>query len=297
MDWKVWIATAAVMAIVLLVHYPIIKGYFKFQQYCFTPALWKNFPGALAFNIQVAYVYKFAAALFIVAVLLLRRHFATMARRLLDEDVWIVLLLYYLAPAIIFTLSVYITKVYHTRYTIWMIVGAGGFTVALFALATRLSELTGAVLAGLLMVAVMVVPLQKVVEKPLLRSDKDLKQISGLPHDNTPIVITYHHVFMELYHYAPQQLRDRLVYPLSRDLDIRYFGVDTGALLMDAIRKRYHLPIMDYKDILKRYDRFYVLSASIHYLPTLLRQDGYHVKVLKADKWHSLYLVQADKTD
>jgi hypothetical protein len=146
------------------------------------------------------------------------------------------------------------------------------------------------------MVAVMVAPLQKVVEKPLLKSDKGLQQLSGLPHDNTPIVIAYHHVFMELYHYAPQQLRDRLVYPLSRDMDIHYLGVDSGALLMDAIRRRYRLPVMDYKDILGRFNRFYVLSASTHYLPSLLRQDGYHVKVLKTDKWHSLYLVWNDKS-
>ena len=295
MDWKVWIATGAVIAIVLCGHYPIIKGYFKFQQYCWAPALWKYFPVILPLNYRVKYVYLLTIAFFTVAVVLHRRRFAEVARGLLDEYVWMAFLLYFLSPAVIFTLSVYTTKVYLSRYTTWMFIGAGGLAIALFALSVKLSERIGAVLAGLLLVAVMVVPIQKVAENPF-GADEALKQIMGLPHDNTPIVVAHHHVFMELYHYAPEQLRHRLAYPLSRDLDIQYLGFDTGALLMDAIRKRYHLPVMNYKDILDRYDRFYVLSVQGHYLPSLLQQDGRHVKLLHGDTWSALYLVWADKS-
>jgi hypothetical protein len=296
MNWKVWTATAAAIVIVLCMHYSIIAASRKFLQYYWAPALWKDFPGVLPLNITTKYVYELGVALFAVAFLLHRRRFAKAAGGLLHEYVWTAFLLYYLSPAALFALSIYTTHVFVNRYALWMVIGAGGLVVGLFALAAKVSERTGAVLAGLLMLAVMVAPIRKAFEKPrLLESEDAMKEAIGLPHDNTAIVVADHHVFMELYHYTPERLRNRLVYSLNRDLDIRYLEFDTGALLMDAIRKRDHLPIVDYKEILNRYDRFYVVSSPGHYLPTMLHLDGRRVRVLQADTYSALYLVWADK--
>jgi hypothetical protein len=241
-------------------------------------------------------VYVIAVVLFTVAIIVHRRRFAEAARGLLDEYVWTAFLLYSISPAVIFALSVYTTQVFVSRYTVWMFIGAGGFFVGIFALATKRNERWGAALAGFLLLAAMVAPIQKAVEKPLLLgTDEALEETMDFPRDSTAIVVADHHVFMELYHYTSQQIRNRLVYSLSRDQDILYLGYDTGALLMDAIRRRYHLPIVAYKEILKRYDRFYMVSVPGHYLPALLRQDGCRVTVLQEGTWSASYVVLVDK--
>jgi hypothetical protein len=296
MDWKVWVSTAAMIVIVLGLHYPILVTYRKFLPYGWSLALWKYFPGIIALNIRTIYVYVIAVVLFTVAIIVHRRRFAEAARGLLDEYVWTAFLLYSISPAVIFALSVYTTQVFVSRYTVWMFIGAGGFFVGIFALATKRNERWGAALAGFLLLAAMVAPIQKAVEKPLLLgTDEALEETMDFPRDSTAIVVADHHVFMELYHYTSQQIRNRLVYSLSRDQDILYLGYDTGALLMDAIRRRYHLPIVAYKEILKRYDRFYMVSVPGHYLPALLRQDGCRVTVLQERTWSASYVVLVDK--
>jgi hypothetical protein len=292
----VWMVTAGVVAIVLCVHYPILMGNRKFLQYPWALALWKYFPGSIPLNITTKYVYEVMVALFVIAALLYRHRFLAMARGLLDEFMWTAFLLYFVSPAAIFALSVYTTHGFISRYTIWLFIGTGGLAIGLFALATKMNERAAAVLAGILLVAVMVAPVQKAVEKPhLLVSEVALKEIRGLPRDTTAIVIADHHVFMELYHYAPLPIRNRLVYPLSRELDIRYLGYDTGALLMDAIRKRYHLPVLPYMEIVDRNDRFYIVSSLDHYLPSMLKQDGCNVRVMHVETCFALYQVWAGK--
>ena len=243
MNWIVWTAAATAILIVLCMHYSIIVTFHKFMQYTWAKAQWKFFPDAIWLNNRTKYMYGLGIALFAVAVLLHRYRFAEMARGLLDEYVWTAFLLYYLSPAMLFAVFVYTTHGFVNRYTVWMHIGAAGLVIGLFALAARRSERTGAILAVLLSLAVMVAPIRKAVEKPsLIVSEEAMKEATGLPHDNTAVVVADHHVFMELYHYAPPQLRNRLVYSLDRDLDIRYLGFDTGALLMDIVLKSLYSP-------------------------------------------------------
>ena len=297
MNWKIWTVTALVIVSVLVIHYPIIAGYQKFYAYCWAPALWKYFPAILPLNITAKYVYESAVALFIVAIILYRHRFVEMAKGLLDEYVWIAFLLYYVSPVVIFMLSVYTTHVFLSRYTVWMFIGAGGLAVGLFALASKASERIGVILSASLMVAVVFISIQKVVEKdPFIGIDQAIKEAMSLPQDTTPIVVAHHHVFMGLYHYAPPQIRHRLIYSLSREQDIRYLGYDSGALLMEAIRKRYQLPIKDYNEILSHYDRFYVLAVPGHYLPSVMQKDGRRMRVLQTDTYSVLYLTSVDKS-
>ena len=53
-----------------------------------------------------------------------------------------------------------------------------------------------------------------------------------------PIVVANAHAFMELSYYLDPPLRERLVFPLSRDLDLQYRGFDTDALTLGPLGQR-----------------------------------------------------------
>ena len=45
------------------------------------------------------------------------------------------------------------------------------------------------------------------------------------------------HVFLELSYYAPATLRQRLIFPICPDLEVRYLGYDTDAINMTALKQ------------------------------------------------------------
>ena len=64
-----------------------------------------------------------------------------------------------------------------------------------------------------------------------------LAALSSLPDDDDPIILTDFHVFLELSYYAPAALRQRLIFPICPDLEVRYLGYDTDAINMAALKQ------------------------------------------------------------
>ncbi len=291
-DWNMWLITGFVVVMVLLLHYPVFVTYRRFIRYCWMPALWKYFPAVLPLNMTTKYVYEITAALLLITLFIYKKHIISIASNMIEKHVLIAFVLYFLSPALIFIASVYTTKVFISRYTIWMFIGAAGFIIFLFALVIKNNQNVCTFLVLILTGVVTAIYLKKASEKPfLIGTDEAFKAITETADDTLPLVIADHHIFMELYYYAPERIRRRLVYPLSRELDIEYLGFDSGALLMEACRNRYRLPIVNFNRIAAQKGNYYLLSVPDHYLPSVLEKYGKKPKILKKDAYSALYFI------
>jgi hypothetical protein len=99
---------------------------------------------------------------------------------------------------------------------------------------------------------------------------------------------------MELSYYAPAPIRARIIYPLSRDLDLHYLKEDSGALLIAALRRRDHLPVVDYDKVVAEYSCFVLAATLIDYLPTHLARIGFRVTPLDFSISPVLYRVERE---
>jgi hypothetical protein len=114
-------------------------------------------------------------------------------------------------------------------------------------------------------------------------------ELAEPPQGSDPIVIADHHMFVELSHDSAPQLRERFLYLVNADLDLRYLHSDNGALLMEALRHRTSLHILDYDTGMAAHRHFYVAAMQYDYLPTHLAATGWSVKLLHSSGGAALY--------
>jgi hypothetical protein len=96
---------------------------------------------------------------------------------------------------------------------------------------------------------------------------------------------------MELSYYLDQPLRERLVFPLSRELDLQYRGFDTDALTLGPLGRRGQISVKAYDEILAENKRFLLAATQYDYLAQHLTKAGYRVTPL--GEATMLYQVQA----
>ena len=82
---------------------------------------------------------------------------------------------------------------------------------------------------------------------------------------------------MELSYYEKPRLRERLVYPISSELDVHYRGYDTDALIISSLSRRTKLHAKEFAEILAEYHRFFLAATASDYLPWHLAAAGYRV--------------------
>ena len=134
-------------------------------------------------------------------------------------------------------------------------------------------------------------------KKPGLSNGEAVRQeLASLPDGAEPIVVANSMSFLELSYYTAPRIRERLIYPVSRDLDLRFLGYDTDALEMSALSHRTKLHIIDYDAVLAAYPRFVVAAEPTDYLPWHLVKAGYHVVPIGSSKVPVLYEVEAPTT-
>ncbi len=98
---------------------------------------------------------------------------------------------------------------------------------------------------------------------------------------------------MELSYYAESRIRERLIYPVSRDLELRYFGYDTASLLLTALSHRTKLHILGYDAVVAAQPRFVLAALPNNYLPWDLIKAGYRVVPIGSSIAPVLYEVEA----
>ena len=296
MSGKLDIAILASVVPVLLVlglHYPLIAAGKRFQEYYWSPAVLRSIPELYSGYFNVAQkCMLLAVGLLAVFSTTPDRRSARQAGLTLFE--WVATGSLLLMPLCVVVLSRYTTHVFVDRYTLWAVTGIAVMVTALLCAAARGKTAVGVGVLGLLAVGFAWHQVNVLRKMPVLREGEAVRQeLVRLPDSSEPIVIADHHVFMELSYYSAPRLRERLIYPLSRDLDLRYVGYDTGSLLMSALSHRTKLPVFAYDAVLAAHPRFVLAATSKNYLPWHLVRAGYSVIPIGSSKAPVLYEVEA----
>jgi hypothetical protein len=196
-------------------------------------------------------------------------------------------------PLCIVVFSKYATHVFVPRYVLWAV---PGFAVLVAALLYRAARGQAAVGVSLLCVLLAGAALNSGahLRQPGLRDGEAARQaLASLPDGSEPIIVADAHVFMELSYYGESRIRQRLMYPVSRDLDLRYRGTDTDSLLLTALSHRTKLRIVGYDTAFAARTRFVLAAGTNDYLPWHLVKAGYRVVPIGASLPPELYEVEA----
>lgn len=213
---------------------------------------------------------------------------------------WVLAGAFALMPLCAAALSIYTTRVFVDRYTLWALTGAAVLVAALLCRAARGRPVIGVSVLGLLVALMARQEAGELSKGPVLRAGEAIHgELATLADGPEPVVIADHHAFMELAYYAAPRLRERLIYPVSRELDLRYFGVDTGPLLMTALSRRTKLRIVGhdgydgYDAVLAAHPRFLLAARPWDYLPWHLVRAGYRVVPMNGSNPPVVYAVEA----
>jgi hypothetical protein len=87
------------------------------------------------------------------------------------------------------------------------------------------------------------------------------------------------------------------VNPVSAALDVKYFGSDTTALLMTALRCRSKLRIVDFDEAIRTNHSFILAAEAREYVPWHLVAAGYRVTPMHSAAAPLLYRVEAPDLD
>ena len=104
-----------------------------------------------------------------------------------------------------------------------------------------------------------------------------LRDLETLPISSERIVVGDPHVFLELSYYARSPLRERIVHPLSVELDRQYRGSDSDALIISRLAPGAKLNVEDYDRVLAENGSFLLAAIPRDYLPWLLVTAEYGV--------------------
>jgi hypothetical protein len=186
------------------------------------------------------------------------------------------------------------------RYTVWAIIGFAILVGAALHTVTR-RQVIVAVGISVALAAILGVHMMRdaLREPPVLNEGESVFQaLAGLPDGSEPIVVPNSHVFMELAYYGDSRWRDRLVYPLAPDLELRYRGTNNTSFLMSSLRRRaVPLRIVDYKTLLATYPRFVLAVGPSEYMARHLVAEGYRVALVSSASGPVLFQVEAARSN
>jgi hypothetical protein len=274
--------------LVLALHYPLIVSGRQFQ-----PHYWSIAYLGMVTSFFNEYFYPILAicsiALFVLAVLPHSSPTKSVYRLVLPSHEWVVLGTLALMPPLVVAVSTYTTHIFGDRYILWTVIGFALLTCVMLCMAAQGQAAVGVTVLAVLLALLAKQELEPWRRTPVLREGQAvLRELEALPAGNELIVVANTHIFMELSYYAEDPIRQRLVYPLSRDLDIRYENSDTSALIFQALRRRTNLPIKDLDTILSANPRFLLAATRWEYLPWHLVSVGYHVVPIRSAPPHRL---------
>jgi hypothetical protein len=290
------LAAMAPVLLVLGVHYPLITGSAPFQKHFWSPAAWHNIP-----EFYDAYfgtmLGRCMLPIGVLAVFSTTPDDRSAKQPSLIVPEWVVAGAFSLMPLCVVVLSKYTTHVFVSRYVLWAVPGFAVLVAALLCRVARGRAAVGVSLLGLLVALAAlgeVSYLRHVRERPALRFGEVVRQaLASLPNGTEPIVVADVHVFMDLSYYAESRIRERLIYPVSSELELRYFGYDTASLILTALSHRTKLHIIGYGAVIASQKRFVLAALPSNPLPWDLIKAGYRVVPIDSSIAPVLFDVEA----
>jgi Dolichyl-phosphate-mannose-protein mannosyltransferase len=277
LDWGILAAMAPIL-LVLGVHYPLIAANARLAKHYNSPATWQRIPEPYEWYF-VKILGMCILPVGVLAVCSTMSDDRSAKPPTLIPPEWVVSCAFSLMPFFVVVLSHYTTHVFLSRYVLWAVPGFAVLVAALLCRAALGRTVVGVSLLGLL-VALGALDearyLRHIRERPALRQAEVVRQaLTLLPDGTEPIVVVDAHWFMELSYYADSRIRERLVYPVSRDLELQYSNKDIDSLVMTGLSQHTKLHIIDYDAVVAAQPRFFLAANTP--LPWDLIQAGYRV--------------------
>jgi hypothetical protein len=206
---------------------------------------------------------------------------------------WTVIAGLALLPPVVIVASMYTTNAFFERYLLWTVIGFSVLGAAGLSAAVRGRAAVGVALVVIALAAMARLEIGPLFGTPTLPTAESLRrELTTMARGGSePIVVANAHAFMELSYYMDPPLSERLVFPLSRDLDLKYRGFDTDALTLGPLSGRAPIRVKAYEEILAENKTFLLAAFEHDYLPKHLTQAGYRVAPLRDATM--LYQVQA----
>lgn len=198
-----------------------------------------------------------------------------------------------LIPPAVIVVSMYTTHAFFERYILWAVIGFALVGAAGLATVVRGRAAVGVVLIGVTIASIARLEIGPVFGTPLLPTAEGMRQeLDRLArYGSEPIVVANAHAFMELTYYLDRPLRERIVFPISRELDVKYRGFDTDALTLGPLGQRGQIPVKAYEEIVGENKSFLLAATDADYLPQHLTAQGY--RVTRVEGTTTLFEVQA----
>jgi hypothetical protein len=276
LDFGILAATLPAL-LVLALHYPLMASSRYMTTHFWSPARWnmiQPFYNYLIF--QILYV----SSLVLLVLVVFPKSSAQESPHEIEMPAyeWVALGAVALMPPVVIAVSRYTTHVFLDRYILWAMMGSAVLLGALLCRVFRGWAAVGVTLLGLLVALIALKDIMTLHSASLLRAGEEVRQeLEMLADSREPIVIPDEHVFMELSYYAQPRLRERFIYPISPELELRYNKYDSIALGMAAFSHSTKLHIEELDGILAQYPQFLLVVVPEDYLPRHLASAGYLV--------------------
>lgn len=279
-DLPVWLVFGLSAAIPLLLFLPLIR-----QARVMSSGFWSA-PHLRLLHSSYSFMLAPALVALVPALILLAVYLITCPQPP-DREPHRTLLSYELAtvigfiliPVVIFIIAKLFTNAYHERYTLPTVIGLD----ILLALAAYNLPSGRAIISVVLIISLCGWFL--VAQRTSLMSidaraqtqEQIIKSIRSEGDASLPIADFSLHTFMQLAHYAPEDISARLVYLTDMDASLRYFGSDTEDRLMLALgRQWFRLKIEPWRSFVATHKRFLAHGP--------LSNSGWLIHQLEADK-------------
>ncbi|HET9217269.1 MAG TPA: glycosyltransferase family 39 protein, partial [Terriglobia bacterium] len=175
----------------------------------------------------------------------------------MPKQEWLAALTLVVLPTGVILTSLLTVKMFVDRYVLWSAIGMGISLAVLLHRGLRDSQLA----AGLLLLPLLLWSYQTVRARApsgLQHSGSLQQQIQAAHAEPAPIVVPHLHHFMEIWFYSNDEIRSRLIYFVSPDLEFHYKKSDTASLLMSALRRHVPIGVEDYEAFIRANPRFIV---------------------------------------
>jgi hypothetical protein len=292
LDFRLLAAVTLPVLLVLAAHGRIIEGSRRFQAHFHSPVSWDQIP---EFYIEFFLPMAALGFLALAAVSVFTPSPPTSPTRgggFIAAE-WAAMITLLLIPAIVIVMSKYTINMFLPRYLAWGVIGFAILIAGLLHIASRGQVMAAVALAAVLITIIAAREIRYLHSKPVLREAEKLRvKLETLPEDAIPIVVPNNRAFIELSYYAAPRISRRLIYPLNRDLQMRYRHVDSASLLMSSLKNRTKLPIMSYDEMLTKFPRFLLATLPEDYLPWHLVRSGYRVVPMGSVDPPVLYIVE-----
>ena len=294
MDLPIFLALLTPL-LVIAIHLPLIMAFRRMS-----PTYW---PASTSWTRLLEFYFQFALiplATMFVALVLFAAFDSPEGRRLfsfvLPPYEWAAMGAMALMPIAVLAISKYTTHVFAPRYVLPTNIGVGILAACILRIGSRKqSNYALAVLGFLLLAGVLqqffFTTSFNLLHTTYLRSDSGLREGEGmrrelraLPDTSEPIVVAYCADFLELSYYGEPPLRRRVVYLLSRNLNLQYNGFDLDYVNLLVMRKRTTLAILELDAFLSANPHFILaVEPTRDYLSSYLRSEGYRLVALDSN--------------